>query len=96
MRDADDDGSAAAYGSRGRASRQRSRGQVSENPRPPWDCTERTHRGTCPSWLGRVYALQGDTANARVAYNDFLTLWKDADLEILIFIAAKSEYAKLK
>ncbi len=30
------------------------------------------------------------------AYQDFLTLWKDADPDIPILIAAKSEYAKLK
>ena len=29
--------------------------------------------------IGRAYALQGDTAKARAAYQDFLTLWKDAD-----------------
>jgi serine/threonine protein kinase len=46
--------------------------------------------------LARAYALQGDTAKARVAYQDFLTLWKDADLDIPILFAAKSEYAKLK
>jgi eukaryotic-like serine/threonine-protein kinase len=46
--------------------------------------------------LGRAYALQGDTTKARAAYNDFLTLWKDADPDIPILIAAKSEYAKLK
>jgi len=45
---------------------------------------------------GRAYAMQGDTAKARAAYQDFLTLWKDADLDIPILIAAKSEYAKLK
>jgi eukaryotic-like serine/threonine-protein kinase len=33
---------------------------------------------------------------AKVAYQDFLTLWKDANPDIPIFIAAKSEYAKLK
>jgi serine/threonine protein kinase len=46
--------------------------------------------------LGRAYALQGDAAKANAAYQDFLTLWKDADLDIPILIAAKSEYAKLK
>jgi tetratricopeptide (TPR) repeat protein len=46
--------------------------------------------------LARAYALQGDTAKARAAYNDFLTLWKDADPEIPILRAAKSEYAKLQ
>jgi len=46
--------------------------------------------------LGRAYALQGDTGKARVAYQDFLALWKDADPDIPILIAAKAEYAKLK
>jgi eukaryotic-like serine/threonine-protein kinase len=46
--------------------------------------------------LGRAYALQGDTARARAAYNDFLTLWKDADSDIPILIQAKAEYAKLQ
>jgi DNA-binding winged helix-turn-helix (wHTH) protein/tetratricopeptide (TPR) repeat protein len=46
--------------------------------------------------LARAYVLQGDTTNARAVYQDFLALWKDADPDIPIFIAAKSEYAKLK
>jgi serine/threonine protein kinase len=46
--------------------------------------------------LARAYAMQADTAKAKAAYQDFLTLWKDADPDIPIFIAAKSEYAKLK
>jgi tetratricopeptide (TPR) repeat protein/predicted Ser/Thr protein kinase len=45
--------------------------------------------------LARAYALQGEAAKARVAYQDFLALWKDADPDIPILIAAKSEYAKL-
>jgi Tfp pilus assembly protein PilF len=45
--------------------------------------------------LASAYALQGDTAKAKAAYQDFLTLWKDADPDIPIFIAAKAEYAKL-
>jgi hypothetical protein len=40
--------------------------------------------------------MQGDTVKAKAAYLDFLVLWKDADPEIPIFIAAKAEYAKLK
>jgi hypothetical protein len=40
--------------------------------------------------------MQGDTAKARGAYRDFLALWKDADTDIPILIAAKAEYAKLK
>ncbi|MFY9530541.1 MAG: protein kinase [Candidatus Acidiferrales bacterium] len=46
--------------------------------------------------LARAYALQGDTAKARTAYQDFLALWKDADPDIPILEQAKSEYAKLK
>jgi eukaryotic-like serine/threonine-protein kinase len=46
--------------------------------------------------IGRAYVLQGDTAKAKAAYQDFLSLWKDADPDIPILIAAKSEYAKLK
>ena len=45
--------------------------------------------------LGRAYALQGDTAKARKAYQDFLALWKDADPDIPILKQAKAEYAKL-
>src|SRR5580704_6254298 len=46
--------------------------------------------------LARAYALQGDTAKARAAYQDFLALWKEADPDIPILIAAKAEYAKLQ
>ena len=45
--------------------------------------------------LGRAYALQGDTTKARAAYQDFLTLWKDADPDIPVLQQAKAEYAKL-
>src|SRR5215470_16807151 len=46
--------------------------------------------------LGRAYVLQGDTAKAKAAYQDFLTLWKDADQDIPILKQAKTEYAKLQ
>ena len=46
--------------------------------------------------LGRARAMSGDKENARKAYQEFLTLWKDADPDIPIFIAAKAEYAKLQ
>jgi tetratricopeptide (TPR) repeat protein len=45
--------------------------------------------------IGRAYVMQGDRAKAKAAYQDFLTLWKDADPDIPVFIAAQSEYAKL-
>ena len=46
--------------------------------------------------IGRAYAMQGDTTKAKAAYQDFLTLWSDADPDIPILIAAKAEYAKLQ
>jgi eukaryotic-like serine/threonine-protein kinase len=46
--------------------------------------------------LGRAYALSGDTAKARLTYNDFLSLWKDAEPDIPILKQAKAEYAKLQ
>jgi len=45
--------------------------------------------------LGRAYVLSGDTAKARVAYEEFLTLWKDADPGIPVLKQAKAEYATL-
>ncbi len=46
--------------------------------------------------LGRAYVLQGDTAKARTAYQDFLALWKDADGDVPVLQQAKAEYAKIK
>jgi eukaryotic-like serine/threonine-protein kinase len=46
--------------------------------------------------LGRAYVLQGDSAKARTAYQDFLALWMDADPDIPVLQQAKAEYAKLQ
>ena len=46
--------------------------------------------------LGRAYAMAGDTAKAKAAYQDFLTLWKDADPDIPIFKQSKAESARLQ
>jgi hypothetical protein len=56
--------------------------------------------------MARANALEAKTSQgadadaARVlalaAYKDFLVLWKDADLDIPVLIAAKSESPKLK
>jgi eukaryotic-like serine/threonine-protein kinase len=46
--------------------------------------------------LARAFALQGDAVKAKAAYQDFLTLWKDADPDIPILKEAKAEYAKLQ
>jgi hypothetical protein len=46
--------------------------------------------------LGRAYAMAGDTAKAKTAYQDFLGIWKDADADVPILKQAKAEYAKLQ
>ena len=46
--------------------------------------------------LARAYVLQGETAKAKAAYQDFLSLWKDADPDVPILKEAKAEYAKLR
>jgi len=46
--------------------------------------------------LARAYAAAGDRAKAASAYNEFLTLWKDADPNVPVLLQAKSEYATIK
>ena len=46
--------------------------------------------------IGRAYAMAGDTAKAKAAYQDFFTIWKEADPDIPILKQAKAEYAKLQ
>jgi len=46
--------------------------------------------------LARARVINGDVPGGRTAYQDFFALWKDADPDIPILLAAKSEYAKLK
>ncbi len=63
------------------------------------------HRGQSPLsslWplahltLARASAMQRNTAQARKSYQDFFTLWKDADDDIPLLIEAKREFQKLK
>ena len=63
------------------------------------------HRGWYPTsllyslaqlGLARAAAASGDVANARTAYQDFLTLWKDADPNLPALVSARAEYEKLK
>jgi eukaryotic-like serine/threonine-protein kinase len=63
------------------------------------------HRGVDPTsvlyslahlGLGRAYALQGNPAKAKGAYQDFFAIWKDADADVPILKTAKAEYEKLK
>lgn len=46
--------------------------------------------------LARAYAMQGEDAKARVAYQNLLAKWKDADPDLPVLLQAKAEYAKLK
>ena len=46
--------------------------------------------------LGRAYALSGDSTKAKTAYQDFFTLWKNADPDVPVLNQAKSEYTKLQ
>ena len=46
--------------------------------------------------LGRAFTLSGDKTKAKAAYQDFLTLWKDADPDVPILKQAKAEYARLQ
>jgi eukaryotic-like serine/threonine-protein kinase len=61
------------------------------------------HRGADPTnilyplahlGLARAYALQGDTAKAKTAYQDFFGAWKDADPDLPVLKQARAEYTK--
>jgi tetratricopeptide (TPR) repeat protein len=43
--------------------------------------------------LARAYVLAGDPVRARVAYQDFFALWKDADPDVPLLRQVKAEYA---
>jgi hypothetical protein len=46
--------------------------------------------------IARAYQLIGDEPSARKSYQDFLTLWKDADPDLPVYQQAKAEYARLR
>jgi eukaryotic-like serine/threonine-protein kinase len=46
--------------------------------------------------LARAAAVNGDTAGARKAYQDFFALWKDADPDLPVLVQARKEYEQLK
>jgi eukaryotic-like serine/threonine-protein kinase len=46
--------------------------------------------------LARAYALQGDASKAKVSYEDFFKVWKDADPDVPVLEEAKAEYGKLR
>jgi len=45
--------------------------------------------------FGSTYAMAGETTKAKAAYQVFFALWREADPDISILVAAKAEYAKL-
>ncbi len=45
--------------------------------------------------LARAYAMGGDKAEAKKAYEAFFTTWKNADADLPMLVAAKKEYAAL-
>jgi len=59
-------------------------------PKPRWSF------GMARLQMGRAFALAGDQVKAKSAYQDFLTLWKDADVDIPILKQARAEFAKLQ
>jgi len=68
-----------------------------------WNCWKGAlaHLGVARANALQAKTLQvADADSARVralaAYKDFLTLWKDADPDIPILVAAKAEYSKLQ
>jgi len=67
--------------------------KIVEHPSIVWNCIT---GALAHLELGRAYALAGDKAKAKAAYQDFLTLWKDADADIPILKEAKAEFAKLQ
>jgi tetratricopeptide (TPR) repeat protein len=62
----------------------------------------RSHNGPDPVFvlaqlqLGRLLQKQGDAPKARIAYQNFLADWKDADPDLPLLKEAKAEYAKLQ
>jgi predicted Zn-dependent protease len=57
---------------------------------PMWVNAALAHLG-----LARARALQGDRAGARQEYEAVLTIWKDADPDLPVLLAAKAELARL-
>jgi hypothetical protein len=46
--------------------------------------------------LARAERLMGDNASARRYYEEFLTIWKDADPDVPVYRQAKAEYSQLQ
>jgi len=69
--------------------------RVSENPSPDRCIHGRTHSSARATPTGPCLRLARSRREGPNAYQEFLTLWKDADPDIPILKQAKAEYAKL-
>ena len=67
--------------------------KIIEHPGLVWNCAT---GALAHLESGRAYALAGNKAKARAAYQDFLNLWKDADPDVPVLKEAKAEFAKLQ
>jgi serine/threonine protein kinase len=67
--------------------------KIIDHPGVVWNCAT---GALAHLELGRAYALAGDKAKARAAYQDFLTLWEDADADVPVLKEAKAEFGKLQ
>jgi serine/threonine protein kinase/tetratricopeptide (TPR) repeat protein len=67
--------------------------KIIDHPGIVWNCAT---GAVAHLELGRAYAAAGDKVRARAAYQDFLTLWKDADADVPVLKDAKAEFAKLQ
>jgi len=63
---------------------------------PGWAYPSSTFYALAPLGLARAAAMSGDVAGSRKAYEDFFTLWKDADADLPVLIEAKREYDRLR
>ena len=67
--------------------------KIIDHPGIVWNCAT---GALAHLQLGRAYAAAGDKVKARAAYQDFLTLWKDADADVPVLKEAKAEFGKLQ
>ena len=67
--------------------------KIVDHPGMVWNCAT---GALAHLELGRAYAAAGNKVKARAAYQDFLTLWKDADPDVPVLKDAKAEFAKLQ
>jgi tetratricopeptide (TPR) repeat protein/predicted Ser/Thr protein kinase len=67
--------------------------RIIDHPGLVWNCAT---AALAHLELGRAYAQAGDKTKARAAYQDFLTLWKDADPDVPVLKEAKAEFGRLQ